>query len=80
MHAIRAENIVEKKDCISCFTKLTFQIRVSVDEDERFESEKPEKQRIQNNGTQHPPPMEVKYPRMITNQIYCDDSRTELNY
>lgn len=40
------------------------QIRVSVDhddheEDDRFESEKPEKQRIQNNGTKHPPPMEV---------------------
>eukprot|EP00116_Pleurobrachia_bachei_P004899 sb/3465161/ len=36
------------------------QITVSCDlEDEMFESEKPEKHRIQNNGTKNPPPMEI---------------------
>eukprot|EP00116_Pleurobrachia_bachei_P015334 sb/3475596/ len=42
-------------------TPLTHdQITVSCDlEDEMFESEKPEKHRIQNNGTKNPPPMEI---------------------
>lgn len=40
---------------------ITLQIRVSVDDDDMFESEKPEKMRMQNNGTKHRPPMEVNY-------------------